>query len=574
MKPALCFGVALACLFVFGPAVAQVPPEVSGVQWCAGAKDCLSWTSVTGATTYHVYRGSLKTMTGLINTATDSCVDDSPGTTTTGHALEDTPDSCELFWYLVTASNISGEGTSGSTSLGARQLNEFGLCLPACAADASTCASDADCCSGRCASSACAAPCCKRGGATCVTAAECCSGTCSGGVCGAEALCAAGNTNCNGTCANLSSDVSNCGGCGAACSSNHNLPSCSSGNCFANCFTGFADCDGNARVNGCETDVNSDPNSCGGCSAACSSNHMATRTCGGGNCNGACAAGFADCNGNKRNDGCEIDLTTDANNCGACGTTCSSNHMATRTCGSGTCNGTCASGFLDCNGNKQTDGCEINTLTDPDNCGGCGIVCSSNHMATRTCSAGVCNGTCAAGFADCDGNKQANGCEINLGNDPNNCSACGFVCDSSHSLGATCNGASCVYASCAAGYANCSTTAPDTAGCECHTPACCGSSCQNANHNNGVGQQFFDCLPTGTPGNGATYSLALATDARAAWTTTGTDSSVSCGGLGALQRTSPTGCAVWVYQGSLAGYVRATSNNFCFCPTVSDQTWY
>jgi hypothetical protein len=37
--------------------------------------------------------------------------------------------------------------------------------------------------------------------------------------------------------------------------------------------------------------------------------------------------------------------------------------MATRTCGSGVCDGTCAVGFLDLNGNKQSDGCEATAFT-------------------------------------------------------------------------------------------------------------------------------------------------------------------------------------------------------------------
>lgn len=36
--------------------------------------------------------------------------------------------------------------------------------------------------------------------------------------------------------------------------------------------------------------------------------------------------------------------------------------------------------------------------------------CSTNHLQLA-CSAGSCDGTCAPGYNDCDGNKQANGCE-------------------------------------------------------------------------------------------------------------------------------------------------------------------
>jgi hypothetical protein len=49
-------------------------------------------------------------------------------------------------------------------------------------------------------------------------------------------------------------------------------------------------------------------------------------------------------------------------------------------------------------------------------------------MAVRTCGGGVCNGTCNAGFADCNANKQVDGCETNLNTNVNNCGACGHVC--------------------------------------------------------------------------------------------------------------------------------------------------
>jgi hypothetical protein len=68
--------------------------------------------------------------------------------------------------------------------------------------------------------------------------------------------------------------------------------------------------------------------------------------------------------------------------------------MATRTCAGGACNGTCSAGFADCNNNKQVDGCEIHTQTDPNHCGACsgaGTVCSG-----VPCVNGVCG--CPAGF--------------------------------------------------------------------------------------------------------------------------------------------------------------------------------
>lgn len=127
-------------------------------------------------------------------------------------------------------------------------------------------------------------------------------------------------------------------------------------------------------------------------------------------CSQNCAFPTGDCN-NAINDGCETNLATNADNCSACGVVCSGNNMATRTCSNFLCNGACNAGFADCNSNKLYDGCEISLATNPDHCGACGTVCSNNNMATRTCSGSTCNGTCAAGFSDCNNNKQLDGCE-------------------------------------------------------------------------------------------------------------------------------------------------------------------
>jgi len=165
--------------------------------------------------------------------------------------------------------------------------------------------------------------------------------------------------------------------------------SCNTGVCDGACAGGYSDCDANKQTNGCETQVSSDPNNCGGCGVTCSTSNMATVTCSGGTCNGACLAGFADCDNNKLADGCEANLATSPASCGACGVACSSNHMATVTCGGGTCNGTCAAGYADCDGNKVTNGCETSTNTDASNCGGCGNACPTGE----SCVSGVCQ-TC------------------------------------------------------------------------------------------------------------------------------------------------------------------------------------
>jgi len=57
------------------------------------------------------------------------------------------------------------------------------------------------------------------------------------------------------------------------------------------------------------------------------------------------------------------------------------------TCSASTCNGACQAGYTDCNADKRADGCETHTDTDIANCGACGRICPSN-----ICSAGICQG--------------------------------------------------------------------------------------------------------------------------------------------------------------------------------------
>ena len=84
------------------------------------------------------------------------------------------------------------------------------------------------------------------------------------------------------------------------------------------CLPGFANADGDI-TNGCETDLNTDVNNCGGVGNTVPSLPHATVGC----VNGAyaivaCDVHFADLDGNPAN-GCEDDLLTDVNNCGQVG---------------------------------------------------------------------------------------------------------------------------------------------------------------------------------------------------------------------------------------------------------------
>lgn len=114
-------------------------------------------------------------------------------------------------------------------------------------------------------------------------------------------------------------------------------------------------------------------------------------------CTVSCVSGSGSCDSDGCN-GCETDLTWDAQNCGACGNGCD--------VGQGCCNATC-----------------LSIMNDAQNCGGCGIVCPD---ATMTCGNGTC--VCPQGADECDESCT------NLWTDSQNCGACGMACP----LGANC----------------------------------------------------------------------------------------------------------------------------------------
>ena len=156
--------------------------------------------------------------------------------------------------------------------------------------------------------------------------------------------------------------------------------------------------------------------------------------CKAGVCLSQCAVGYTDCNHDQRADGCEVFTGGDPDNCGGCAVTCSTDHVAVRSCAEGKCSGTCATGFASCHNTAQTTGCETDLQGDALNCGDCGIAClapGSHGLLTSGCSAGACMGICAPGLADCNKDIAKDGCEKDLDHDLANCGACGRVCPGS-----------------------------------------------------------------------------------------------------------------------------------------------
>ena len=200
--------------------------------------------------------------------------------------------------------------------------------------------------------------------------------TCLSGACGPPGGCGSGQTLCSGQCVSLQNNLNNCGACGTVCQQYPNSsPVCSSGVCSLVCQAGYGNCDG-ILSNGCEANLQTDPNNCGGCGVACQSG----QSCVSGVCQMGCATGQTLCPGNH----CAY-LQSDPNNCGTCGDVCPSGPQSYPLCTNGQCILQCQSGYGNCDGNPY-NGCETNLMNNNSNCGACGNQC--NFL--QTCVNGQC----------------------------------------------------------------------------------------------------------------------------------------------------------------------------------------
>jgi hypothetical protein len=160
--------------------------------------------------------------------------------------------------------------------------------------------------------------------------------------------------------------------------------------------------------------------------------------------------------------GCETNTSTDKNNCGGCGNVCSFPN-ATAVCIGGGCQiSSCNAGYANCDGLPGT-GCETNLKTDSKNCGSCGNVCPVPANGTATCNNGVCGVACGSGYTACSG-----AC-VDMQSDNNHCGNCDTVCTTAQKC---CSGVCVNYLSDTNNCGGCGNVCQNPGG-----TGCCGGVC-------------------------------------------------------------------------------------------------
>jgi len=245
---------------------------------------------------------------------------------------------------------------------------------------------------------------CGRCGEVCTAGRLCAAGAC---------VCPAGTVPCGSLCVRPQNDLNHCGGCRRQCPNRPNTArTCVDAACVATCAAPYLDCNNNTD-DGCETDPRTTLLHCGACNRRCDVAQGLARCVAGACTVGGCNAGFGDCDRMVGN-GCETDLNTNAQHCGACGNACAAGLV----CVNGGCATQCLAPNTFCGVQRVCTRLQQSVA----HCGSCGTACTAPTGYTALCEAGRCQQRCAPGLDGCDGRC------VDLQTDSNNCGGCGLTC--------------------------------------------------------------------------------------------------------------------------------------------------
>ncbi len=304
-----------------------------------------------------------------------------------------------------------------------------------------------------------------------------------------EIQCPSGWSNCDGSCIDTNTDITNCGACARDC--NQTKPqhastmSCLASQCtVTSCEDGYVlnegqcvsctELPGWTKCNDQCTQIDSDNNNCGKCNNACGSK----RACYNGKCLGeeyygntatspdhcgevgnrcpdgqACVQGQCKLGYGKAYCGVAIVQLGDIERCGGCDDKCDNGKICQ--------NNQCVDGI----GPTYCNGVATNTLSDVSNCGECGHRCENSNCFNGECvsaqgesytdemycnnilvhswsdsaNCGSCGNTCAKGLTcsggicqpykmDSDSKLNCNGKDVSPYSDRDNCGKCGNIC--------------------------------------------------------------------------------------------------------------------------------------------------
>ncbi len=182
-----------------------------------------------------------------------------------------------------------------------------------------------------------------------------------------------------------------------------------------------------------------------------------------------------------------LDLAADPQNCGGCNVVCPTPDNALPVCAARRCSFVCSGDYADCNADPR-DGCEVHVVDSVSHCGRCDVYCSTPVPHTIPgCVNSQCRTNCSPGFGDCNHDLVTDGCEADLSTSMAHCGACGVPCVAPTNGSAMCTGLTC-HVTCNPNFMDCdidrttpceTNTATSTMHCGfCNNPCATGQVCR------------------------------------------------------------------------------------------------